>query len=258
MRKISILMLLLVCSVSWGFAAEPKLTERLEMSTTAFKELMATTDQSIPQDLLKDCEAVAIFPRTLNVAWGIGGQYGKGVLLRHDKKNHRWSAPAFYSLGGLTLGPQIGGQAIDIFLVVMNEKGLNSLLASKCTLGGDAGVALGPVGRNATASTDLKLKAEIYTYSRAKGLYIGLSLKGAIVSPDKTANLEYYGGSTTAREILLENQGKITKESGQLIRQLKRYTPGENLSLIQTLGLVVLALVIFVLGRALVSKMKGN
>ena len=182
----------LILSAPPASALDAKLEERIQMSATAFRELMESADSSVPTNLLKKCEAIVIFPRTLNVAWGIGGQYGKGVAMSRNRKTGEWSSPAFYTLGGLTLGPQIGGQAIDIVLVVMNEKGLNSLLESQCTLGGDAGIAVGPAGRNATMSTDLGVKAEIYSYSRAKGLFIGLSLKGALVKPDASAYQEYY------------------------------------------------------------------
>ena len=204
MIKEQALVLFALLISSPGFADEQKLIERLDLSTTAFSELMQSKDSSIPKEMLQKSEAIVIFPRTLNIAWGIGGQYGKGVLLKHDKAAGRWSKPVFYMIGGITLGPQIGGQAVDIVLVIMNEKGLNSLLKSQSTLGGDAGIALGPVGRNAAASTDLRAGAEIYSYSRAKGLYIGLSLKGAIVKPDKDANAEYYGSERPFHKKLLE------------------------------------------------------
>lgn len=208
-----------------SFANEAeKLSERLDLSANAFRELMESPDSSVPDSLLEKAEAIVIFPRTLNLAWGLGGQYGRGVALRRDKLTGQWSAPAFYSIGGITLGPQIGGQAIDTVLVVMNAKGLNSLLRSKCTLGGDAGIAVGPAGRNATASTDIRLQAEIYSYSRAKGLYVGLSLKGAIVSPDKAANEEFYGSGVTAADIL---NGKAAHRApaAKLMSEVRRYAP---------------------------------
>lgn len=230
MRKVTALLIffILIFLAPSSFAVSQTLIERLDLSTTAFKQLMAAGDSEIPQDMLKNCEAIVIFPRTINVAWGLGGQYGRGVALRHDKKRHDWTAPAFYTIGGLTIGPQIGGQAIDIVLVVMNEKGLNSLLQSKSTLGGDAGVALGPVGRNATASTDLGFQAEIYSYSRAKGLYIGLSLKGAVVTPDAAANREYYGSAYAAKDILIDKKGNPQKYARPLLSELRRYTPGRQ------------------------------
>jgi len=253
-RSVLIVLAFLFCATA-AFALSQDLVNRLDYASAAFKELMDTPDQGVPQDLLKNCEAIAIFPRTLNIAWGLGGQYGKGVLLRHDKKRHDWSAPAFYNIGGLTIGPQIGGQAIDIVLVVMNEKGLNSLLESKCTLGGDAGIALGPVGRNATASTDLKLKAEIYSYSKAKGLYIGLSLKGAVVTADKGAIAELYGNDTAARDILLGRKGGIKPEAAKLLAEFRRHTPGYvPLKWMAFVWSVALVIGIFFIGRNLLIR----
>lgn len=207
-----------------GHAADAALVERLRLSEQAFRELMESPDTQVPAALLDSAEALAIFPRTLNAAWGIGGQYGKGVALRRDPKSRKWSAPAFYTLGGITFGPQIGGQAIDIVLVVVNEKGLESLLKTKSTLGADAGVSAGPAGRNVAATTDLGLKSEIYSYSRAKGLYIGLSLKGAVVAPDKSANQAYYGRPIEAADILLKTVGPHSRDDAGLIRQVRRHT----------------------------------
>lgn len=226
MKKIYFLLMAALLIVPAAAQADEgaKLNERLDISATAFRELMESSDSSIPDSLLHKAEAIVIFPRTLNLAWGIGGQYGRGVALRRNTQTGEWSAPAFYSIGGITLGPQIGGQAIDTVLVVTNEKGLNSLLKSKCTLGGDAGIAVGPAGRNATASTDIGLKAEIYSYSRAKGLYIGLSLKGAIVSPDKSANEEFYGAGVTAAEILSGKVGHRGPDS-KLMKAVRHYAP---------------------------------
>lgn len=205
-------------------SVDATLKERLELSTNAFQALMQSADSKIPTSLLMKAEAVVIFPRTINVAWGLGGEYGQGVAFKHHKRSLSWSGPAFYSLGGLTLGPQIGGQAIDIVLVVVNEKGFESLLKSKCTLGGDAGIAVGPAGRNATVSTDLALKSEIYSYSRAKGLYIGLSLKGAVVAPDNNANEKYYGRPITAKAIFETVLGPAKGADGKLVGLLGRYS----------------------------------
>lgn len=223
------------------FAADSKLTERLELSSQAFKNLMASSDSSVPESLLKKAEAIVIFPRTINVAWGIGGQYGNGVAFKQDKNSGRWSAPAFYTIGGLTFGPQIGGQAIDIVLVIVNEKGLESLLKSKSTLGADAGIAVGPAGRNATATTDLRLQSEIYSYSRAKGLYIGLSLKGAVVAPDSASNEIYYGRKITAKEIFQNLKGPHSSADAPLVRQLERYS---RFSLPYIAGIVLVAVLL--------------
>lgn len=207
-------------------AADPALIERLELSERAFRELMGSPDTKVPAALLREAEALVIFPRTLNAAWGIGGQYGRGVALRRDPKSRKWSAPAFYTLGGITIGPQIGGQAVDIVLIVVNEKGLESLLKSKSTLGADAGVAAGPAGRNVAVTTDLRLKSEIYSYSRAKGLYIGLSLKGAVVTPDKNANEAYYGHPIEAADILLKTVGPHSRDDAGLLREVRSRTEG--------------------------------
>ena len=238
-----------------SFAVNQDLVERLDRSADVFQNLMKAGDQGIPQDLLKNCEAVAIFPKTFNLAWGIGGQFGRGVALRHDKVKHDWGEPAFYTIEGLTLGPQIGGQTIDIVLLVMNENGLKSLLQSHTTLGGDAGIALGPVGRNATVSTDLGLQAEIYSYSKAKGLFIGLSLKGAMVAPDDAAIADYYGQNLTAREILMGGKGAHKKYSQKLLTGLRRYTPG-RFPFIVMIFLWMAALVggLFLIGRFLLNR----
>ena len=243
------LVLLGVVFCAPAFAVDQKLVERLDLSTTAFSELMQSSDSSIPKDMLQKSEAIVIFPRTLNLAWGIGGQYGKGVLLRHDKASGGWSKPVFYMIGGLTLGPQIGGQAVDIVLVIMNEKGLNSLLKSKCTLGGDAGIALGPVGRNATASTDLRAGAEIYSYSRAKGLYIGLSLKGALVKPDRDANVQYYGADVTPQDIIYENKGAEQSEHNKLLSEIYRFAPPRKKDLTPLMWIAGVLIVLVVIAQ---------
>lgn len=223
-------------------AADAELLTRLEDSRVAFERLMASSDSSIPEDMLRDCEAVLIFPKTLNLAWGIGGQYGKGVAFRYDRAERRWSPPMFYLIGGLSLGPQIGGQAVDIVLVVTKPEGLESLLKSRCSLGADAGVAVGPAGRNATASTDLGLRAEMYSYARAKGLFIGLSLKGAFLTPDKDANTRYYGRPVTGREVLLQGKGPRKAADAPLRKMLSRYTDkGPDPRWIAAAGLALLA-----------------
>ncbi|MCG3175701.1 MAG: hypothetical protein MOGMAGMI_00634 [Candidatus Omnitrophica bacterium] len=240
------------CAAATSAAAiDEALVERLDLSTRAFRELMASPDTEVPSALLRQAEAVVIFPRTINAAWGIGGQYGKGVALRRDPKSGKWSSPAFYTLGGITIGPQIGGQAIDIVLVVVNAKGLDSLLKSKSTLGADAGVAVGPAGRNVAATTDLRLKSEIYSYSRAKGLYIGLSLKGAVVAPDNSANADYYGSEKSAADILLKTVGPHSKHDAALLRELRRHTStGSWLPLTVTALAVALVAVAYAKSRA--------
>jgi SH3 domain-containing YSC84-like protein 1 len=245
---------LFFCPVS-SFAVDQELAERLDRSADVFQNLMEAKGQGIPQDLFRHCEAVVIFPETFNLAWGIGGQFGRGVALRYDKVKHDWSAPAFYTIESLTLGPQIGGQKIDVVLLVMNEIGLKSLLKNQTTLGGDAGIALGPVGRNVTVSTDLGLQAEIYSYSKAKGLFIGLSLKGARVAPDDTAIMNYYGQNLTARDILMDGKGGHKKYSQKLLVKLRKYT-SFRFPLVGMIFLWMAAIVggLFLIGRLLLHR----
>ncbi len=248
-RKILILVTPFIFLAAAVNAGSDALTDRLDLSTNAFRELMQASDASIPRDLLQKCEAIVIFPRTINVAWGLGGQYGKGVALKRDRSTGRWSQPAFYMIGGLTLGPQIGGETVDIVLVVLNERGLTSLLNSKCTLGGDAGIAIGPVGRKATASTDLLLTAEILSYSRAKGLYVGMSVKGAVVMPDNEANRLYYKSDLSARQILLERQGQLKDGSKPLLKTINRFAPPKStffgIQLLSGFGIFIILFALF-------------
>ena len=135
-------------------------------------------EKAIPEKILSNAEAIAVFPSTLKGGFGIGAHHGKGIISRRNRENGTWTAPGFLSLTGGSFGAQIGGQSLDLVLVVMNKHGLDSLMKSEFKIGGDASVAAGPVGRNAEASTDLLLKAEILSYSRARGLFAGVSLNG--------------------------------------------------------------------------------
>jgi SH3 domain-containing YSC84-like protein 1 len=175
-----------------------------EKAARVFREIMDTPDKGIPQGLLEDAECVAVFPSVIKAGFIFGGRGGRGVASCRTAKG--WSAPAFFNLGGGSFGLQIGAQATDFVLLFMNKDGLNSLLSDKFTLGGDASVAAGPVGRQAGASTDLKLNAQILSYSRSKGLFAGLELKGVVISPDKDDMRDVYGEGVTAKEVLKENK----------------------------------------------------
>jgi len=197
-----------------------KLNVRIKQSRLIFDEMKDMPDTGIPQDLLNKCHGIAIFPNVLKGAFGIGGQYGQGILL--NKVNGTWSAPVFLSIGGASFGFQIGGQATDMILVIMNERGVDSLSHGNLTLGGDASVAAGPVGRDAQMATDATLQASIFSYSRNKGLFAGISLKGAVVGPMKNLNKDYYGEDVSARDIL---SGKVAagEEAQKLIDLLNKY-----------------------------------
>ena len=159
-------------------------------ASKAFTEIMNVKDHAIPKELLDKAEAVAVFPDVVKAAFIVGGRGGQGVISRRLRKG--WSAPAFFNLGGGSFGAQIGAQKTDYVLLVMNDEGINGLLKDKFELGGEAGVAAGPVGRELSASTNLRLDAGILTYSRSKGVFVGAALKGAVISPDNDLNLAIY------------------------------------------------------------------
>jgi lipid-binding SYLF domain-containing protein len=175
-----------------------------EKAARVFREIMDTPDKGIPQDLLENAECVAVFPSVFKAGFIFGGRGGRGVASCRTAAG--WSAPAFFTLGGGSFGFQIGAASTDFVMLFMNKDGLNSLLSDQFTLGGDATVAAGPVGRQAGASTDLKLNAQILSYSRSKGLFAGLELKGVVIKPDKDDMRDVYGEGITAKEVLKENK----------------------------------------------------
>src|SRR5919199_973876 len=156
-----------------------------------FTEIMNVKDKAIPKELLDTAESIAVFPGVIKAAFVIGGRGGQGVISRRVKGG--WSAPAFFNLGGGSFGPQIGAQRTDYVLLIMNPSGLEGLLKDKFELGGEAGIAAGPVGREAAASTNPRLDAGILSYSRSKGAFIGAALKGAVITPDNDLNEAVYG-----------------------------------------------------------------
>jgi lipid-binding SYLF domain-containing protein len=179
-------------------------TRQSEKAARVFREIMDTPDKAIPQDLLDGAQCVAVFPEVIKAGFIVGGRGGRGVA--SCRTANGWSAPAFFDLKGGSFGLQIGVQATDFVLLFMNDRGLNGLLADKFELGGEASVAAGPVGREAGASTDAKLGAEILSYSRSKGVFAGLELKGVVISADKKDMREAYGKGITAKEVLRDNQ----------------------------------------------------
>jgi lipid-binding SYLF domain-containing protein len=172
----------------------------------AFDEIMSAPDKAIPRDLIDKAEAIAVFPGTLKAAFILGGRVGEGVVSR--KAANGWSAPAFYHLGGASFGAQIGAEKTDYVLLIMNENGINGLLKDKFELGGEAEVAAGPVGRTAAASTDVLLNAQILSYSRSKGVFAGVALKGSYIAPNNDLNEAFYGrkGESLIRNPIVGNQ----------------------------------------------------
>ena len=160
-------------------------------ASEVFKSIMNVKEKAIPKELLDKAEAIAVFPGVVKVAFGIGGKGGQGVISRRVKGG--WSEPVFFNIGGASIGAQIGASKTDYVFLIMNDDGLNSLLKDKVELGGEVGVAAGPVGREASASTDARLTAGILSYSRSRGAFIGAAIKGAVISPDNDLNSAFYG-----------------------------------------------------------------
>ncbi len=177
-----------------------KATDRVQAAADVLNEIQAAPDQGIPEDVLASAECVAVVPTMLNGGFILAARYGRGVSSCRTPKG--WSAPAFFTVEGGSFGFQIGGQAIDLVMLVMNDDGMRKLLSSKFKLGADASVAAGPVGRHAAADTDWKLRAQILSYSRARGIFAGVALDGAVIKLDKNSTREFYGHMVTPKASL--------------------------------------------------------
>jgi SH3 domain-containing YSC84-like protein 1 len=199
--------LLTVLVTSAAAQATKDLSDEVGQSDKAarvFKEIMDAPDKGIPQWVLDKAECVAVFPNILKAGFVVGGRGGRGVA--SCRTTSGWSAPAFFNLGGGSFGLQIGVQSTDFVMLFMNSGGMNSLLSDEFTLGGDASAAAGPVGRQTGASTDIKLNAQILSYSRSKGLFAGLELKGVVIKPDTADMSDVYGAGMKAKQVLEGNQ----------------------------------------------------
>ncbi len=180
--------------------------ERVRAALDVLSQVQDIPEQGIPEGLLSSCQGIAVFPSVYKAGFFIGARYGRGVLLARDPYSGRWHGPAFLVLGGASLGWQLGVQATDLVLVIMNRRGVDAFLQNNLTLGGELSVAAGPVGRKANMSTDITLKAEVYSYSRSKGFFAGISLGGAYIGQDYGADRQFYGKTYTPAEIL---RGKV-------------------------------------------------
>jgi SH3 domain-containing YSC84-like protein 1 len=200
--------------------------DRVKESGVVLKEILNIPDD-IPQDLLDQAECVVILPSVKKGAFGIGGSYGRGVMICRSGAHYTgpWGAPALYALEGINIGFQLGGQATDFVLLVMNPKGAESLLTSKVKLGADASAAAGPKGRTAEAATDVVMKAEILSYSRSKGLFAGISLEGSTLRSDGSANQKLYGPELSAKDIIRGGKVKAPPAAHDLIALLNKKTP---------------------------------
>jgi lipid-binding SYLF domain-containing protein len=194
-------------------------TRRSKDAATVFDQIMGAPDSAIPKELVDKAQAIAVFPGVLKAAFIFGGTEGKGVISRRTAQG--WSTPAFFNLGGGSFGAQIGADKTDYILLVMNDEGLNGLLGDKFAIGGEVGVAAGPVGRTASAATDAQLKAEILTYSRSKGLFAGVDLNGSAITPDNNLNEAVYG--MKAKDILSGAGGSVPAGISMFPETLARY-----------------------------------
>ena len=213
------------CVVLGGSAARAatESDKRLEAAATVFSEVMSVPEKSIPQDLLNKSQCIVLVPGLKKGAFIVGAKYGRGFMLCRKEGGLGWSAPAAIRVEGGSFGFQIGGSETDAIMLVLNKGGVNKLLSSKFTLGGDASVAAGPVGRESSADTDAKMNAEILTYSRSRGVFAGISLQGATLRPDADANEELYGAGKTNKDIV-EGNTAPPPSARPLIRELNKYS----------------------------------
>jgi SH3 domain-containing YSC84-like protein 1 len=200
--------------------------ERLKNCGMVLKEIL-DIPENVPKELLDKADCLVVFPSVLKAAFVIGGSYGRGAMTCRQGKDFSgpWGAPTMMALEGGSLGFQLGGQATDFVLLVMNDRGANGILSSKVKIGADASAAAGPVGRNASAETDVTMRAEILSYSRARGLFAGISLAGSTIRPDNDANERIYGRNVPAKEIALTTSVPVPAAAQQLISTLNAKTP---------------------------------
>lgn len=204
MKKL-LLLTLIVSLCSFAFSAddqpkESKASDRVQSAADVLNEIQSAPDSGIPNEILGSAECVAVVPSMLKGGFIVGAKYGRGLASCRNPKG--WSAPAFFTITGGSVGFQIGGQAVDLVMLIMNKDGMKHLLSSQFALGADASVAAGPVGRHAEGNTDWKMRAEVLTYSRARGVFAGVSLNGAVVKQDKDSTRDFYGHMVTSNAAL--------------------------------------------------------
>ena len=228
-RKTAVLFAALCTFVTLGFGSDVREEERVEDAGQVLKEILNIPDD-IPQDLLDKAECVVILPSVKKGAFGVGGSYGRGVMVCRSGAHYGgpWGPPALYALEGVSIVFQLGGQATDFVLLVMNPQGARSLLSSKVKLGADASAAAGPKGRTAEGATDIVMEAEILSYSRNKGLFAGISLEGSTLRSDGSANEKLYGRKLSAKEIIVERKVAVPACARELVSLLNEKSPKDK------------------------------
>jgi SH3 domain-containing YSC84-like protein 1 len=224
MKKLALLLTLaLIATVAYAGDDRTDDVSRLQSAATVLDEIMAAPDKGIPEEIVGSAKCIAIVPSMLKGGFVVGGAYGKGVASCRTDKG--WSAPAFFTVEGGSFGLQIGGQAVDLVMIIMNDAGMQNLLQSKFKLGADASVAAGPVGRHAEGMTDWKMRAQVLTYSRARGAFAGLTLNGAAVRQHKDDTRAFYGRMVPFKTLLLGNLQPIPSDAEPWISALNKYAP---------------------------------
>lgn len=193
--------------VSPALVAQSDEAKRVAEATVVIEEMMAAGDKAIPRAIMARAEGIAVFPSLLKAGLIVGAQRGRGVLSARDPKTGAWSAPAFLTITGGSLGAQVGGQAIDLILIVNDQRGLQQLVKNQFKIGADASVAAGPLGRDASAATDIQMRAQILSYSRTRGLFAGVTVNGTTIRQDRDANERFYGTAYRTGQIVFDNLG---------------------------------------------------
>ena len=227
-KIIFFILIIFLCSIS--AQANEDNDQTLRDSLSVINEILNSPDQEIPGDLISEAKAILIFPTLIKAGFFVGGRYGNGIASMRTNKTGKFGPPAFLTQTGLSFGFQVGAEAVDLILLVMTQRGLESLLKDKLTLGADVAVSAGPVGRHAEAATDIRMQGEIYSYSRSKGAFAGISLKGTVINSDEGANFDYYGRFFKTKDILIEERVKNIPKSGkQFIRRLNFLAPPKKI-----------------------------
>ena len=202
--------------------AESEEAERVRTATTVLSEIMAAEDEAVPRGIMERAEAIAVFPSLIKGGFIVGVQFGRGIMSARDRQSGTWSSPAFLTIKGGSFGLQVGGQAVDLVLVVQNRRGLEQLVSNQFKVGADASVAAGPVGRDASAATDIQMRAQILSYSRTRGVFAGITLNGSTISQDPDANGRFYGRRYTTRQLAFERVGGTPAPVGTWLAALAR------------------------------------
>jgi lipid-binding SYLF domain-containing protein len=227
MKRIACLSLGFLLALPLMANAQDKEEDRVKEAGQVLRDILESPDKGIPHDLMDKAECVVIYPSVKKAAFVVGGSYGRGVMTCRTGATFKgpWSAPTMMALEGASFGFQIGGQATDFVLLIMNEKGANAVLSSKVKIGGDASAAAGPVGRNASAETDVTMRAEILSWSRAQGLFAGVSLAGSTMRADDGANKNLYGKELSGRDIVFKHEVKAPPSAATLMAELHKVSP---------------------------------